>query len=261
MAPLAKAARRRAERGKVALALAPTDGRRYNRRVMSATVRLLVVAILLVAGVPARADFLAGVAAYKRGDYKAAYEEWLPPATDGFAKAQFNIGILYYGGEGVSTDFHMAQLWFRKAAAQGHAEAQFNLANMMEFAEGPVGSERQIVELYRKSAEQGYASAQYNLGMMYLEGGFGIRKSATTAAEWFEKAAMQGDLEAQYMTARVNVILDDAKVWAWMRILEERGDSDAQKLRDFIEPRIVDINREEGEELYQKLRKNAIPRN
>ncbi len=224
-------------------------------------VRLLVVAILLVAGVPARADFQAGVADYERGDYKAAYEEWLPLATDGVAKAQYNIGILYYGGEGVSKDFYMAQLWFRKAAAQGHAEAQFNLANLMEFAEGPVGSERQIVELYRKSAEQGYAPAQYNLGMMYLEGGFGIRKSANTAAEWFEKAAMQGDLEAQYMTARVNMILKDAKVWAWMRVLEERGHPNAHELREFIEPRIVEWRRRQGEELYQELRKNAIPRN
>lgn len=132
---------------------------------------------------------------------------------------------------------------------------------MMDNGEGPVGSERQIVELYRKSAEQGYAPAQYNLGMIYDDGLLGVRKSVTTAVKWFEKAAMQGDLEAQYMTAKVNMILDDAKVWAWMRILEERGDSDAQKLRDFIEPRIHDINRKEGEELYQELRKKVIPRN
>ena len=93
---------------------------------MSAVVRFLVVAILLVAGVPARADYAAGVAAYKRGDYKAAYEEWLPPATNGVAKAQHDIAILYYGGKGVPKNFYMAQLWFRKAAAQGYAQAQFN---------------------------------------------------------------------------------------------------------------------------------------
>ncbi len=218
------------------------------------------MAILLVAGVPARADFEAGVAAYERGDYKAAYEEWLPLATDGFAKAQFNIGILYYGGEGVSKDFYMAQLWFRKAAAQGHADAQFNLAAMMNFGEGPVGSDRQIVELYRKSAEQGYASAQFNLGKIYDDGLLGVRKSVTTAAKWFEKAAMQGHLEAQFMTAKVNMILDYAKVWAWMRIIEDRGHRNAQKMRDFIEPRVGDINRKEGEELYQELRKKVIPR-
>ena len=227
---------------------------------MSATVRLLVVAILLVAGVPARADFQAGVAAYERGDYKAAYEEWLPLATDGTASAQFNISILYYGGEGVSTDFYMAQLWFRKAAAQGHAEAQFNLAAMMDFGEGPVGSDRQIIELYRKSAEQGHDGAQFNLGMIYFNGDLGLSKRRTLAAEWFEKAAMQGDLEAQFMTANVNRILDYAKVWAWMRIIEDRGHRNAQEMRDYIEPRIVDINRKEGEELYQELRKKVIPR-
>ena len=87
MAPLAKTAGREVGRGRVALVVAPTDGRRYNRRVMSAVVRLLVVAILLVAGVPAHADYAAGVAAYKRGDYKAAYEEWLPLALSDDAEA------------------------------------------------------------------------------------------------------------------------------------------------------------------------------
>jgi len=38
---------------------------------MNAVVRLLVVAILLVAGVPAGADFQAGVAPYERGDFQA----------------------------------------------------------------------------------------------------------------------------------------------------------------------------------------------
>ncbi|MCH8189478.1 MAG: hypothetical protein IIB66_12445 [Proteobacteria bacterium] len=72
---------------------------------------------------------------------------------------------------------------------------------------------------------------------------------------------MQGDLEAQFMTANVNRILDYAKVWALMRIIEDRGHRNAQEMRDFIEPRIDDINRKEGEELYQELRKKVIPRN
>ena len=247
-------------RGKVALALAPTDGRRYNRRVMISIVRLLVVAILLVAGVPAGADFQAGVAAYERGDYKAAHEEWLPVALSDDAEARYSIGVLYYFGKGFPKDFYMAQLWFRKAAAQGHAEAQFNLAAMMDFGEGPVGSDHQIVELYRKAAEQGVDVAQFNVGMIYFNGDFGLSKRITMAAEWFEKAAMQGHLEAQFMTAKTNMILKDAKVWAWMRILEERGHPNAQELRDYIEPRIVERRRRQGEELYQELRKKVIPR-
>jgi len=227
---------------------------------MISIVRLLVVAILLVAGVPAGADFQAGVAAYERGDYKAAYEEWLPVALSDDAEAQYSIGVLYYFGKGFPKDFYIAQLWFRKAAAQGHAEAQFNLAAMMDFGEGPVGSDHQIVELYRKAAEQGVDVAQYNLGMIYDDGALGVRKSVTTAVKWFEKAAMQGHLEAQFMTARANMILDYAKVWAWMRILEERGHPNAQELRDYIEPRIVEWRRRQGEELYQELRKKVIPR-
>ena len=227
---------------------------------MISIIRLLVVAILLVAGVPAGADFQAGVAAYERGDYKAAYEEWLPVALSDDAEAQYSIGVLYYFGKGFPKDFYMAQLWFRKAVAQGHAESQYNLAFMMEHGEGPVGSEHQIVELYRKAAKQGLDVAQYKMGLIYFDGQLGLSKWITLAAEWFEKAAMQGDLEAQFMTAKTNMILNDAKVWAWMRIIEDRGHRNAQKMRDFIEPRIVDINRKEGEELYQELREKVIPR-
>ena len=154
----------------------------------------------------------------------------------------------------------MAQLWFRKAVAQGHAKSQFNLAFMMERGEGPVGSEYQIVGLYRKAAKQGLDDAQYKMGLIYFDGQLGLSKWITMAAEWFEKAAMQGHLEAQFMTAKINLILDYAKVWAWMRIIEDRGHPNAQKTRDVIEPRIGDINRKEGEELYQELRKKVIPR-
>ena len=43
-------------------------------------------------------------AAYERGDYKTAYDEWLPLALAGEAEAQFNIGILHDHGQGVPED-------------------------------------------------------------------------------------------------------------------------------------------------------------
>ena len=45
-------------------------------------------------------------------------------AAQGDARAQFNLGIVYEEGHGVSQDYGRAVELFRKAADQGHAEAQ-----------------------------------------------------------------------------------------------------------------------------------------
>jgi len=69
------------------------------------------------------ADFVKGLAAYDRGDYTQAFEEFRSLADQGNAKAQFNLGLKYYKGEGVARDL-------AKAADQGNAKAQFNLGLM-----------------------------------------------------------------------------------------------------------------------------------
>jgi TPR repeat protein len=65
--------------------------------------------------------------AYNRGDYATALREWRPLAEQGNAAVQFNLGTLYYNGQGVPQDYVQARQWYEKAAAQGDANAQFNL--------------------------------------------------------------------------------------------------------------------------------------
>ena len=62
-------------------------------------------------------------------------------AEQGDAEAQFQLGSLYYRGEGVVLDYNEAPLleavkWWRKAAEQGHAKAQNNLGAMYYNGEG-----------------------------------------------------------------------------------------------------------------------------
>ena len=52
------------------------------------------------------------------------FEETLEKAQKGDAQAQFDIGNMYYEGEGVSQDYSEAFKWCSKAAKQGHAKAQ-----------------------------------------------------------------------------------------------------------------------------------------
>ena len=48
-------------------------------------------------------------------------------ALQGDAQAQYNLGFMYYKGEGVKQDLSQAKLWYEKAAAQGDAKAKESL--------------------------------------------------------------------------------------------------------------------------------------
>ena len=54
-------------------------------------------------------------------------ENYLIEARHGEADAQYNLGLCYIYGNGVSQSFKEAAKWLEKAAKQGHIEAQYNL--------------------------------------------------------------------------------------------------------------------------------------
>ena len=76
---------------------------------------------------PAWAEFQDGLQAYYRLDFRTALREWQPLAEEGNPEASYQLGILYYRGEGVVQDYAEAAKWFRLAAEQGYAPAQENL--------------------------------------------------------------------------------------------------------------------------------------
>lgn len=59
-----------------------------------------------------------------------------------------------------------------------------------------------IVEAFKKQAEQGKAISQYMIGVAYAEGR-GVAVDEIVAFEWFEKAAMKGELRSQ------NIVSED----------------------------------------------------
>ena len=75
-------------------------------------------------------------AAYERGDYALELKILKSLAAQGVANAQYNLGIMYYTGRGVTQDYKEAMKWFRLAAEQGYADAQFNLGGMYKDGQG-----------------------------------------------------------------------------------------------------------------------------
>lgn len=74
--------------------------------------------------------------ALKRGDFRLAAGLFYPLAEKGDARAQYNLGLLYASGLGVTHDYQAALKWHRMAAQQGHAGAQNELAQMYTKGQG-----------------------------------------------------------------------------------------------------------------------------
>jgi len=77
--------------------------------------------------------FLATAGPCVAGD---AFDAARTAADQGDARAQYNLGFMYYFGEGVPQDHAEAVHWYRLAAEQGDARAQYNLGFMYDNGKG-----------------------------------------------------------------------------------------------------------------------------
>ena len=188
-----------------------------------------VISVVMLATSAFAQDFQKGLEAAQSGDFATALQEWRPLAEQGHADAQFNLGIMYdngdgvsqdyaeavkwyqlaaeqgdayaqgnlgimyYKGKGVEQDYAEAAKWYRKAAEQGYAQAQGNLGNMYDNGQGVPQDYAEALRLYRLAAEQGYAIAQYNLGVMYFNGEGSLRKDNSLAYMWFHLLLINGN--------------------------------------------------------------------
>lgn len=120
-----------------------------------------------------------------------SFDEVMAKAKAGNAIAQYNLGVMYANGEGVSRDYKQATNWYTKAAEQGYARAQFNLGLQYEEGQGVKQDYEEAVSWYTKAAERDYTDAQYNLGLMYAHGK-GVKQDYRQAYAWFSIAAIDG---------------------------------------------------------------------
>ena len=136
---------------------------------------------------PASAGFDEGMAAAKRGNYRAAYQVWLPLATAGDVRAQYNLAVLYDRGFGVPQDFAEAAKWFLVAAEGGHLDAQADLGFVYERGRGVAQNHGEAAKWYHAAAGRGDVAAQANLGTLYANGS-GVTHDDVLAHMWLNLA-------------------------------------------------------------------------
>ncbi|MDD5176373.1 MAG: TonB C-terminal domain-containing protein [Sterolibacterium sp.] len=144
------------------------------------------IALLLFALIctEAAADVDGGIAAYKRGEFAAAFAEFSVAAGKDDPFAQNVLGTMYVQGRGVRQDYKLAMDWFYKAQILGFPEAMANLAKMYAQGLGVPQNNAAALQYYREAAFAGFQPAILRMAEIYEKGELGVAPDATLALAW-----------------------------------------------------------------------------
>jgi uncharacterized protein len=113
-------------------------------------------------------------------------------ASQGDARAQASLGLMYARGYGVPRNLETARRWWSFAAAQNDPGAQYNLGVVYATGEGVPQDYKQAAHWLDRAARRGHVQAQQNLGVLYREGK-GVGRDPQLGYFWMKVAALQGD--------------------------------------------------------------------
>lgn len=194
--------------------------------------RALGCALLLVISPSLLADYEEGVNAAFNGDFETALYEFTLAAEEGLDLAQYNLGILYFTGQGVERDVAEAFRWTEAAALQGHVAAQFNLGSLYYAGDGVEASSEKAVEMFESAARGGHANAALILANMYADG------EIASDGETGLLASVSNYLSSLFSGESGGSDLVLAHVWANVALANESTDADV--LRAELEGRMSD---------------------
>jgi TPR repeat protein len=161
-----------------------------------------------------------GVMLTTKGKYQEAASWYKQAANMGIGTAAYNLGTLYYNGQGFPQDYATARHWFEVAAERNDPYAQFQLGMMAGDGKGMDVSIPQEMSWYLKAAAQGLPAAQYNLAVMYHNG--------------------EGSDQ------------DDVRAYAWL-LLAQRGGVDISEAKSVITDGMTPEQMQSAEKLSRQL--------
>ena len=127
------------------------------------------------------------------------FDKTLKLAAAGNAKAQYDMGYLYYQGKRVKRDYVQAFNWFDTSAKQGNVRAMVALGGLYNEGKGCAKSPEKAFYCYEQAAKTGDFEARVNLAVCYLQG-LGTEKDETRGAQILKSAAEEKRRERYWGT-------------------------------------------------------------
>jgi TPR repeat protein len=120
-------------------------------------------------------------------NYSEAHKWFKIAAEKGNKDAFFQIGVLYFYGNGVTQSNQESLKWFQQSLNKGNSSAEILIGavytKLMQF--------ENAFQAYRNAALKGHAEAMHLLGLMYYNGQ-GTAKNTSEARAWLQKSANMG---------------------------------------------------------------------
>lgn len=164
-----------------------------------------------------------------------------------YVEAAYNLGKMYYYGDGVEENEEEAHSWYEEyadlcndpspfygeeeevslsredldahefnlslmSAQEGDADAQFFVGLRYVNGQGVEKNDAEAVKWFLKAAQQGHSDAQYLVGVCYNQG-IGVEQNYAEARKWYEKAIQSGNVKAQEKLNGLNSALFEG-FWA-----------------------------------------------
>jgi len=121
-----------------------------------------------------------------------SHEQLQTLAQSGSASAQYELGLTFEFGRGVTQDDTIAVYWYEKSAAQYFPDALYRLAILYDNGWGLVSNKEKALNLYKTAAEKGHVLAQHDVAIMYFQGS-GTSRNLVQACKWIKIAVASGN--------------------------------------------------------------------
>jgi len=108
-------------------------------------------------------------------------------AAQGYARAQYNMGMIHKYGNHVPQDYDKAFALLTSAAEQGYARAACELGVLYKDGLGCTLSFDKALQWFEKSYELGFDKGAYSIGYLYFKGLGSIEQDYSKAIQWFSK--------------------------------------------------------------------------
>ena len=188
------------------------------------------------------ASTLLWISSSKASDYERAYEALAAKdyekaayflsffASNGDARSQYNMGIIYRDGLGFEKNSSAALGWFLLAAEQKHMLANYAVGLLLRDGPDDLRQPERAVLYLKEAGFLGHALAPLELGNMFFSGNY-VQKDRALAFVWWSLSAERNAPGAEANISRLTDRLSKKEMTKIQNILKL---CDTQTLRDCL---------------------------
>jgi TPR repeat protein len=192
--------------------------------------------------------------------FSEAYFWFTRAAEKNHAKSSYQLGQMFFEGNGVAKNNETAFSWFLKSAEEGDHESQFKVAEWYEVGLHVEKNEEKAFFIYKKLADANKEIAFLKVGECY-EFGRGVEKDESIAIEWYQKGVTRKVQGCSFRIVRCvyekhsSLQKIEANAFYVLTLHAESGDREAQyylgiEILKFRQD--IGVNLRKSEEWFQK---------